>query len=121
MNSFAQEINTVGLFTVDLDKLPQQGCPACGNLAKTVVLWPKTTPAQVPLAPAKTPLKRPEKATGRVAVNTAAGCRACESHSHARWWQAACTAGGRKPAQRPAGVFMVPGWAQPGARASFLL
>ena len=56
--------------TVDLDKLPQQGCPACGYLAKTAVLWPKTAPAQVPLAPAKTPLRRPEKATGRVAVTT---------------------------------------------------
>ena len=51
----------IRLATVDLDKLPQQGCPACGYLAKTAVLWPKTTPAQVPLAPAKTPLRRPPK------------------------------------------------------------
>ena len=55
---------------MDLDKLPQQGCPACGYLAKTAVLWPKTTPAQAPLTPAKTPLRRPEKATSRVAVAT---------------------------------------------------
>ena len=34
---------------------------AYGNLAKTAVLRPKTTPAQVPLAPAKTPVRRPEK------------------------------------------------------------
>ena len=39
-------------------------------MAKTAVLWPKTAPAQVPLAPAKTPLRRPEKATGRVALTT---------------------------------------------------
>ena len=46
---------------VDLERLPQQGWPVCGNLAKTAVLWPKTTPAQVPLAPAKTPLRRPKR------------------------------------------------------------
>ena len=50
--------------------MPQRGCPTCGITSKTAVLWPKTTPAQVPLAPAKTPLRRPEKATGRVAVTT---------------------------------------------------
>ena len=41
--------------------MPQWGCPACGITPKTAALWPKTTPAQVPLALAKTPLKRPEK------------------------------------------------------------
>ena len=56
--------------TVDLDTMPQRGCPTCGITSKTAVLWPKTTPAQGPLAPAKTPLRRPEKATGRVAVKT---------------------------------------------------
>ena len=58
------------VLTVDLDTMPQRGCPTCGITSKTAVLWPKTTPAQVPLAPAKTPLRRPEKATGRVAVTT---------------------------------------------------
>ncbi len=47
--------------TVDLDTMPQWCCPACGITSKTAALWPKTTPAQVPLALAKTPLKRPEK------------------------------------------------------------
>ena len=47
--------------TVDLDTMPQRGCPTCGITSKTAVLWPKTTPAQVPLAPAKTPLRRPKR------------------------------------------------------------
>ena len=46
---------------MDLDTMPQRGCPTCGITSKTAVLWPKTTPAQVPLALAKTPVKRPEK------------------------------------------------------------
>ena len=88
-----------GAITVDLDKLPQQGCPACGNLAKTAVLWPKTTPAQVPLAPAKTPLRRPEKATGRAVVAVTTPPRAAEHAATIRTagcvhcgWQQACAA-----------------------------
>ena len=79
--------------------MPQRGCPTCGITSKTAVLWPKTTPAQVPLAPAKTPLRRPEKATGRAVVAVTTPPRAAEHVAAIRTagcvhcgWQQACAA-----------------------------
>ena len=79
--------------------MPQRGCPTCGITSKTAVLWPKTTPAQVPLAPAKTPLRRPEKATGRAVVAVTTPPRAAEHAAAIRTagcvhcgWQQACAA-----------------------------